>query len=974
MLRLAQEESRRRFDLERGPLLRTLLVRLGPEDHVLTLTMHHIVSDGWSMTVLVREMAALYEAFAAGRPSPLPEPPIQYADFALWQRERLQGERLEESLAWWRERLAGLAPLEIPADRPRPPVQTYRGARRRLSLSAATAGRLQELGRGEGATPFMVLLALWDVLLFRYSGQTDLAVGSPVANRDRSEIEGVVGFFVNTVVLRTGLAGRPGFRELLGRVRETTLGAYAHGEIPFERLVERLQPERLRDRNPFFQVMCTLQNQPWPELRLGDLRLTPLELDTGIAKFDLTLTWIERAGAFEGVLEHSTDLFDGATAQRLLRHYLALARAALEEPERPVADLPLLGETELRQILVDWNRTAADYPREATVYELFHAQAQRTPDAPAIGLGGGSLTYRELDRRARALASHLRRLGVGPEVRAALCLERSPDLVVAMTAVLAAGGAYVPLDPAQPPERLAYMIEDAEVAAVLVNEALAPALPEGLAEQGVAVVRLDRIGEPEGAAARPGHPPAPESLAYVMYTSGSTGHPKGVSVTHRAILRLVIGTDYVRLGPGDRILHISNTAFDAATFEIWGALLNGGRVELLDRDAVFSPHLLAAELREKRISSLFLTTALFQQIVREVPDAFAPVRDVLFGGEACDPARVRQALAAGPQRLLHVYGPTEGTTFTTWHLVESVPEGAVTVPIGRPLANTRVYLLDAGRQPVPAGVPGELYAGGDGLARGYLGRPALTAERFVPDPCPGEAGGRLYRTGDLARWRPDGAIEFLGRIDQQVKIRGFRIEPGEIEAALLEHPAVALCAVLPREDRPGDRRLVAYVSPAVAPVAELRSFLSAKLPSYMVPAAFVALAGLPLNANGKVDRRALARLEAPEDEALAGPGEYVEPRTPVEQLLAGIYADLLGVERVGAHDSFFTLGGHSLQGMRLMAQVRDAFGVDLKVRHLFESPTVAGMAVAIARELVDLADEESVADAFSDVERELENV
>ncbi|HEX7186485.1 MAG TPA: amino acid adenylation domain-containing protein [Thermoanaerobaculia bacterium] len=945
MLRLAGEEARRPFDLARGPLLRNLLVRLGPEDHVLAMAMHHIVSDGWSMTVLIREIAALYEALAGDGPSPLPEPQIQYADFAVWQRERLGSERMEAEVSWWRERLAGLEPLEIPSDRPRPAVQSHRGARRRLSLSGATAARLQDLARREGVTPFMALLALWSVLLFRYSGQADIAVGAPVANRNRSELEGLIGFLVNTLVLRSDLSGRPGFRELLGRVREMTLGAYAHDELPFEKLVEHLQPERLRDRNPLFQVMCTLQNQPWPELRLGAMRIAPLELDPGVAKLDLNLTWVEQAGSLEGSLEYNTDLWDGATAQRLLRHYLALVRAVLDEPERAIGDLPLLGETERRQILMDWNRTARDYPREATVHALFEERARISGDAVAVVSGEERSTYAELNARANQLARHLRRLGVGPESVVGLAVPRSPEMVAGVLGILKAGGAYLPLDPSYPKERLARMLEDARPRALVTLERLLADLPCG----PVSAVCLDRDrdalrGEDQGGLPRE---TAADNLAYVMFTSGSTGRPKGVAVPHRAVVRLVRGSEFIRLGEEEVFLQLAPLAFDASTLEIWGPLLNGGRLALAPPGALSLPEL-RREIERRAVTTLWLTAGLFHQMVEEEVEGLRPLRQLLAGGEALSVPHVQRALSTLPGcALVNGYGPTENTTFTCCHRLSAGEILSGSVPIGRPIANTRVYLLDPEREPVPAGVPGELCAGGDGLARGYLGRPDLTAERFVPDPCSGEPGARLYRTGDLARFRPDGAIEFLGRIDQQVKIRGFRVEPGEVEAALLEHPAVGACVLLARQDRPGGRRLVAYVSPAGASAVELRSFLAAKLPAYMIPAAFVLLPELPLNPNGKVDRRALARLEPPAplaDTALAAAGDSVAPRTPTELRVAAIWKDLLGFERAGLGDSFFELGGHSLLAVQLVSRLRDAFGIELPLGAVFEEPTLAKLA------------------------------
>ncbi|HSF38309.1 MAG TPA: amino acid adenylation domain-containing protein, partial [Thermoanaerobaculia bacterium] len=948
-LRWAAETARLPFDLARGPLLRTLLFRLSAGEHVLALTLHHIVADGWSIGVLIREVAALYAAFTAGKPSPLPELPLQYADYAIWQRNGLQGETLEREIAFWRERLAGTPPLDLVTDRPRPSAQSFRGARRELALTLEETRDLHALSRRFGATPFMALLALFQILLLRFTGQTDLAVGSPLANRDRDEIQDLIGFFVNTLVLRTDLSGRPSVAEALLRVREVAVAAYAHAELPFEKLVLELHPEREAGRNPLFQVLFTLQDPPGPATRIGDLELALSDLDTGTAKVDLTLVWREPEGRLVGWLEYATDLFEAATAERLLHGQRTLLRAAAEHPDESVWDLPLLEEAERRQILLDWNQTAAGYPRDTPVHQLVLRWAESEPERVAIEDGDLELTYGELRERAGQLAARLRSLEVGPESRVGFCLERSADLGVAMLGILAAGGAYVPLDPGYPEERLAFMVEDAALAAVITEERLLPKLPAGLSQRGVAVLSVgERSAQAE---AQSWAAVSGDGLAYVLYTSGSTGKPKGVGGPHRAIARLVLGTDYIELTAEDRVAQVSNSSFDAATFEVWGALVNGACLVGVDRDILLSPRRFASFLRERRITTLLLTTALFHQIVREVPDAFATLRHLLFGGETADPRRVREALAARPERLLNLYGPTEGTTVTTWYPVTAVHRDAASVPIGRPIANTRVYVVDPFLRPVPAGVAGELLAGGDGLARGYLGRPGLTAERFIPSPFAGEAdepGARLYRTGDRVRWLSGGVLEFLGRVDAQVKIRGFRIEPGEIEAALASHPEVREAAVVAREAAQGDRRLVAYVVPAGGglTVPALRSHLGERLPLYMMPAAFVWMERLPLTANGKLDRRALPE---PDDERLEAGAAYEAPRGPAEELIAGVWADLLGVERVGVRDDFFALGGHSLLAAQAVSRLRSSLGVDLPVRTLFESPTVAGLAKAAQR-------------------------
>ncbi|HEX2190856.1 MAG TPA: amino acid adenylation domain-containing protein, partial [Longimicrobiaceae bacterium] len=808
-------------------------------------------------------------------------------------------------------------------------------------LSAETTGALRALARAEGATLFMALLAGWQALLGRWSGQEDVVVGSPIAGRTREETEGLIGFFVNTLALRAELRGDPAFRALLGRVREGTLGAYTHQDLPFERLVEALGIERSLTHAPLFQTTVALQEAEGDGPRLRGLEVGRLPGGSARAKFDLSLALWEEDGRLRGALAYASALWDGATARRMLDGLGRLLEGAAADPGRPLSGLPLLAPAERETLLAGWNPAPTAYPRERGIPELFAEQAAGRPDAPALAFGGERMSYAELDRRSAGLAAALRARGVGerPEVPVGLFLERSADLVVAMLAVLRAGGCYVPLDPDHPAERLAYVLADTGAEVLVTRSGLLERRPAGPA----AVVCVDRpAAEPS-----PASPPRVEadSLAYVVYTSGSTGRPKGIAVPHRGVVRLVRDADYVRLGPDDRVAQASNAAFDAATFEVWGALLNGACLVGVDRDTALTPARLAVHLREEGITTLFLTTALFNQTVREAPDAFDTLRHLLFGGEAVDPAAVRACLEAGrPGRLLHVYGPTENTTYSSWHAVDEVASDAATVPIGRALAQGALYVLDRWMEPVPRGVPGELYVGGDGLARGYVGQPALTADRFVPDPF-GAPGGRLYRTGDRVRWNARGEVEFLGRVDFQVKIRGFRIEPGEVEAVLAAHPQVRDAVVVVHEAAPGDRRLAAYAGaeegerPAAA---ALRAWLAERLPEYMVPAALAVLDRLPLNANGKVDRAAL-----PEPDYAGEADGSREPRTPTEEVLAGIFAQVLGVERVGRDDDFFAIGGHSLLATRVVSRARKAFRIELPVRNLFEWPTVAGLAARV---------------------------
>ncbi|HKH46873.1 MAG TPA: amino acid adenylation domain-containing protein [Thermoanaerobaculia bacterium] len=952
---IADQEAALPFDLRTGPLLRLTLVRLAARDHLLLVNLHHIVSDGWSMQVLLRELVALYEALSREAPAVLPELPFQYADFAVWQRQWLRGEVLEEQLAFWRRRLAG-APqrLELPTDRPRPAVQTSRGATRNRRLEPSLAAAVGELCRREDVTPFMALLAAWALLLGRLAGQDGVLVGTPIAGRHLRGSEHLIGFFVNTLVLRIGLDGEAlSFRQLLGRVRQASLEAFTHQDVPFERLVEELVPERDLSRSPLFQVMFALQNAPGAARQIPGLAVQAVAVTGRTAKFDLGLTVSATPGGFEASVEHNTDLFDGSTVERLLARLELVLEGAVRDPGLPVAGLPWLLAGERQQVLLEWNETAAAYPREASLPERFAAVVAEQPDAPAVvDEDGTTWSYRGLHQASSRLARHLAALGIGPGARVGVAMERSADLLVALLAVLQAGAAYVPLDPGHPDERLAFLLEDAGAALVLVHGRTRDRL-ETLGAQTLCLER-DR----EALAARSASPLPPrvpaEALAYVIYTSGSTGRPKGVAVSHRAILRLVLGARHLTLSPGDRLAFNATTSFDAATFEIWGTLLLGATLVVIPRDLLLSLQDLAAVLRRERVTVLHLTTSVFNHAAREAPEIFPPLRCALFGGEASDAVVVARLLEAGrPQRLLHMYGPTESTTFATWH--EVTGPAPVTVPVGRPLANTTAYVLEPAGTPAAPGQPGELFLGGDGLAWGYLNRPELTAERFVPDPL-GAPGTRLYRTGDLVRLRADGTLEFQGRIDEQVKIRGVRIEPGEVEATLARHPGVAACAVVAREDPPGERRLVAYV--VLGPIdrsdptdptdrsdakAALAAWLSERLPDAVVPSAWVFLETLPLTPNGKLDRRALPAPEA----ARGADREYVAPSDPVEERLAAIWAEVLGADRVGVHDDFFALGGHSLLATQVVSRIRRMLRADLPLRRLFEQPTVAALARAV---------------------------
>jgi amino acid adenylation domain-containing protein len=960
--RLAEADALRPFDLAAGPLLRATLLALAPERHVLLLAMHHIVSDAWSMGVLVDDLTALY----AGRPRP--ELPVQYADYAVWQRERLTGEEVARQLAFWRDQLAGAPPfLDLPTDRPRPAVQSLRGGMLPVDLDIATTAALANLAQKRNATLYMVLLAGWGALLGRLADQRDLVLGTAVANRDRPEVEGLIGFFVNTLAMRVDLEGAPSFEDLLGRLRHRVLDAFSHRDLPFEKLVEELHPARDRSRQPIFQIMLTFQNVPMGRADLAGLTLTPLEVEGQTTKFDLTLTLFEEGGRVVGRLEYASDLFDRATAERWIGGFGRLLTGAAAAPGTRVAELPLASPEELRQVLAAPNQTAAAYPRDASLGDLFAEQAARHPSAVAVVAEGDEVSWEELERRSACIARRLRGLGAGLESRVGLVAGRTPGLIAGLLGIVRAGGANVPLDTILPPVRLAWMLADSGARLLLAERRFLDGLPSAALPPGVRILALDEA-EAEGAPEAPLPSVPAEALAYVMYTSGSTGTPKGVAVTHRNVIRLVRGSDYADLGPEQVWLQAAPVSFDASTLEIWAPLLNGGRLVLMPPGRAALDDV-AAAIARFGVTSLWLTAGLFHQMVEYQLDGLRPLRQLLAGGDAVAPEAARRVLESLPDlALIDGYGPTEGTTFTCCHRVTGNETGTA-VPIGRPIANARVYVLDSEEgalQPVPPGVAGELYAGGDGLARGYLDRPELTAERFVPDPFSGLPGERLYRTGDRVRWVQD-TLEFLGRLDNQVKIRGFRVEPGEVEAALAGHPAVRQAAVLPRDGQ-GGRLLAAYAAlsePASA--ADLQRFLRERLPEAMVPSAWIFLEELPLTPNGKVDRRALAGLEV---EAARTAVEHVPPRTPLEERLVEAVAGVLGLDpaRVGVYDNFFDLGGHSLLATQLAAQLRQQHGIEISLPLLFDSAHLADLADQITARELEEADEALLEEILAELE------
>jgi amino acid adenylation domain-containing protein/non-ribosomal peptide synthase protein (TIGR01720 family) len=973
---LARWEARLPFDLAVPPLARTTLLRLAPERHLFLLTIHHIVSDGWSIAVMLSEVLALSSALAQGRgpeAAGLPELTIQYADYAVWQRGWLAGEALDRQLAYWREQLKGAPPAsELPADRPRPAMPTYRGARLLQRLPAALSDAVRALARRQGATLFMTLEAGLALLLHRHSQQQDLVLGTSIAGRTRVELEPLVGFFVNTLALRSDLSGDPDGATLLARARETALGAYAHQDLPFEQLVDEIEPRRDLSRNPLFQVFFVLQTVPAPRPAPGSaLTIHSIEAGEGVSKFDLTLAVHDEGPELALTWEHSTDLFDAATIRRLQEHLAALLGGLAARPERPVGELPLLGAAQRAQLLWEWNQPVAAAAAAAAplpLHRLFEAQAARRPLATAVVHDVDALTYGELNGRANRLARRLRGMGVGPGSRVGLCVERSLDMVVGLLAILKAGGAYLPLDPTYPPERLAFMLADAGAALVLAQERLRGRLP---ASAAIPVLLVNGGPGDEDTANLPGGA-GPDDAAYVIYTSGSTGVPKGVEVTHANVARLFAATrEWFDFGPDDVWTLFHSYAFDFSVWEIWGALLAGGQLVVVPYEVSRAPEAFLTLLATERVTVLNQTPSAFRQLAQAAgAGGAAPelaLRWVIFGGEALDPRLLGPWIArygdAAP-RLVNMYGITETTVHVTYarlRAADLAAAGGGSV-IGRPIPDLSVHLLDRRLHLLPPGAPGEIYVGGAGVARGYLGRPELTAERFLPDPWSALPGSRLYRTGDLARRLPDGGLEYLGRIDSQVKIRGFRIELGEIEAALDSHPAVAAALVEARRDpagpavgAPAEQRLVAYLVAAAQPaptISELRAWIARSLPDHMLPAAFVFLAALPLTPSGKVDRRALPAPERARPELAAA---FAAPRTPAEELLAALWREALGLAHVGVEDNFFALGGHSLLAIQVLDRLREAAAVALPLRSLFEAPTVAGLAAELERRWVDPA-------------------
>jgi amino acid adenylation domain-containing protein len=929
----AAREAAQPFVLSEGPLLRLGLARLSEDEHVLAVTMHHIISDGWSVGVLIREVCALYEAYSRGEESPLPELTVQYGDFAIWQREWLQGEVLDQQLSYWRDQLADLAPLELPTDYPRPPVMSYRGKSVPFVVPSQLLAQLKELSHKETATLYMTVLAAFQLLLARYSQQEDVAVGTAIANRNHRATEPLIGFFVNQLVMRTSFAGDPRFVDLLKRVLDVTLNAYANQDLPFERLVEELASERDLGRAPLFQVMFALQNAPSEALTFSGLQLAEFDFAYGKTQFDLTVSLAEHNAALEGVIEYASDLFEHETVERLANHFLILLDKVSQTPQVRAGEVSFLTATEERQLLFDWNDTRRSELQTWSVPQLFREQARLTPDRIALLCEERMLTYRQLDVETDRLARYLSERGVSDETPVAILLDRSIDLYIVLLAILKAGGAYVPLDPNSPPDRLSFILDDTDAVLLVTTTQLLHRLPDKRPETILIDSAFPAATEAREIAI------AGDNLAYIMYTSGSTGRPKGVAVSHRNIVRLVKEQNYFEVRTDDRFFQFAPVSFDASTFEIWACLLNGACLVIAPAQL---PSLseLGGWLERFSISVLWLTSSLFHKMAEEQLASMSSVRRLLAGGEVVSPVILEKAIKGlRGCEFVNGYGPTENTTFTACFRANSTTRLGASVPIGQPINNTQVYVVDhAGNLP-PVNVWGELYAGGMGLGRGYFGRPDFTAERFVPDPFSGEPGARLYQTGDRARWRNNGTLEFDKRLDEQIKLRGFRIEPGEIEAALLTYPQIKQATVIAHEFEAGDKRIIAYVvANGSIDIRQVQRHLQTLLPEYMCPSAIIPLGEFPLTSNGKLDRRRLPLPEQHNDE------DSSDLMSPIAEILLGMFRQILRNSTVGSEDGFFEMGGHSMLATQVMSRIHATFKVDLPVRVLFESPTVAELA------------------------------
>lgn len=941
-------EATQPFDLVRGPLLRVSLLRLDEQEQILLLNMHHIISDWLSMRILLGELSECYSSFCLGTAPSLTELPVQYGDFARRQQEELQNGAMQAGLSYWAKKLGG-APLvlDLPTDHPRPAIRTSNGAYEYLWLSEKLSDGLKSLSRGENVTLFMTLLAAFETLLYRYSGQTDFIIGAPYAARDRSELEGLIGYFANTVALRADLSGDPSFRELLCRARETTFEADTYQRVPFEKLVETLRPERDLSQTPLFQVMFAFDHGLVESVELPGLSLSSIEVNSGTAKFDMTLFMRSAKGGLRACLQYSTDLFEETTIKRMLGGWERLLEGILADPSERITRLPVLSEKDRRLVMTEWNETGADARFESCIHHLFEAQVERNPDAPAVVYGDEHLTYRELNRRANRLANYLRRRGVGPEVRVGICMERSPELIIGLMAILKAGGAYLPLDPAYPADRLDFILDDSGTSIALIEDRLAGCFNSEAHE----IIRLDKLwdlleGESE---IDPEPEVGPTNLSYVIYTSGSTGKPKGAMLHHRGICnRLLWGIKDYHLGETDRVLYKTPISFDVSVWEIFAPLSAGAQLIIAKPGGEQDGDYLAGMMREQGVTHADFVPSMLQLFLNEPGlEGGNRLKRITAAGETLTLELQERFFDRLGADLYNLYGPTEASLAVTyWHCRPGKNQRVV--PIGRPMDNIRIYLLSLDLEPVPIRAQGELCIGGVAVGRGYLNCPDLTAERFRPDPFSPDAGARFYKTGDLARHMHDGNIEFLGRFDHQVKVRGFRIELGEIESILLKHPSVHEVVVAVHQDGGGNNRLTAYLvarEGATLATPDLRNFVRDLLPDYMIPSQFVVLDAIPLTSNGKADRLALPRPSnlRPEMETV-----YLPPRTQIERTMAEIWKEALGVDKVGTNDNFFDLGGHSLLIIQLQHKLKKALGREISVLDLFKYPTIGALAGSLS--------------------------
>ncbi|RPI02586.1 MAG: amino acid adenylation domain-containing protein, partial [Calditrichaeota bacterium] len=935
------------FDLTKAPLLSATLIRRQHDDFVLMLNLHHIIADGWTIGILLNEIMMIYRAIAAQQADSLSEPSLQFADYAAWLEKRATDENLDRQLDYWEEYLQGMpANLDMITDFQRPAIQSHKGRQIKFRIPQHVVDALRRQSRAHNTSLYNLLMAATQLFLFKYTQQKDFGIGAPIANRNRKDVEDIVGFFVNTVVLRAEFMQDMTFDELIERVRQHILSATENQDVPFERIVESLAPQRDLSRSPLFQVMFDLQRTPFRSVNLDPLIIDLYDFDIEISKFDMLFLLLDDGEQIEGTLEYNSELFRETTVEQCASYYLTLLSHLAENPTKRISELSLLLPEQEQQIIHDWNATQTEYPRDKTLAHLFEQAAAVFPHAVAVTDPIEAVTYKELNERANRLSRLLMDNGVIPGSNVAIYMERSVEMIIAVVAVIKAGACYVPLDLAYPAHRLAFMLQDTKAHIVLTHSSLIDKLP---AEQfNMMLLDHQRQSLEMQEAGNPSDSASPLSPAYIIYTSGSTGLPKGVVVPQRAIVRLVKNTNYVDLTPDHIIAQVSNSAFDAATFEIWGALLNGAKLVIFPKDVLLSSRLFVEQLNEQRISAMFLTVAYFNQIAREFPGAFKSVKYCMFGGEAADAATIRHVLKNDPPpSLINAYGPTENTTFSNCYEIHRVDDKSNNIPIGKPIANSTCYVLDEHLHICPPGVPGELFVGGDGLALGYHNRPELNAERFVANPF-STPDNRLYRTGDLVRYLPDGAVEFLARIDQQVKIRGFRIELGEIEYQVKQHSSIADAVVLARENRLGEKQLAAYVVPAAdadVDIDAMRTFLAEKLPDYMIPAFFIKMQVIPLNANGKVDRQALP--DPAMDQSLSR-SEYIAPRNALETYLVAVWQEILGLERIGVYDHFFDIGGNSLKAAMLVNRLQSELHEDVHVASVFKAPRIAEFALYAA--------------------------